>query len=526
MPISDLDFFHQATLRICSSLDIEKVITACLDYLKDHIPLDLAMINIFDEDTNNIKNITTAPPIDIAGNVPPIEVQKEMARVIANTKQRIVIEPYADKHPIGRAFKPYIKAERYSGLILRLIIDDKILGVLTLLAFGNNRFSKEHARLAAMLHDPMCLALSNTLKHQEILKLKEALVDDNLYLKKEISQMRGEEIIGANYGLRDVMEMVSQVSPLSSHVLILGETGTGKEVIANSIHFSSQRKNNPFIKVNCGAIPENLVDSELFGHEKGAFTGAISQKRGRFERAHQGTIFLDEIGELPQQAQVRLLRVIQNREIERVGGDKPIPVDVRIIAATHRNLEEMVRRGEFREDLWFRLNVFPIMIPPLRMRKSDIPALVNYFIDRKARELNLGRYPAKTAESIKLLQSYHWPGNVRELENLVERALIKNRTAADRPLSFDELIPRNSSQTTDAPKKEGSEAPFSELSLNLDEANRRLIQTALSKTKGRVQGENGAAKLLGINPNTLRNRMKKLGIQYGRNTKAQISNAG
>ncbi len=520
MAISDLDFFHQATLRICSSLDIEKVISACFDYLRDHIPLDLVMVNIFDEDANNIKNVTIAPPIDTAGSVPPIEVQKEMAREIANTKQKILVEPYADKHPIGRAFKSYIGAERYSGLVLRLVIDDKILGVLALLAFGNNRFNKEHARLAAMLHDPMCLALSNTLKHQEILKLKEILVDDNLYLKKEISQMRGEEIIGANYGLRDVMEMVSQVSPLSSHVLILGETGTGKEVIANSIHFSSRRKNNPFIKVNCGAIPDSLVDSELFGHEKGAFTGAISQKRGRFERAHEGTIFLDEIAELPQQAQVRLLRVIQNREIERVGGDKSIPVDVRIIAATHRNLEEMVRRGEFREDLWFRLNVFPIMIPPLRMRKSDIPALVHYFMERKARELNLGHHPAIIAESMKLLQDYHWPGNVRELENLVERVLIKNRTTTDLPLSFDDLIPRK----TAAPKKESSEIPFPELPLNLDEANRRIIQTALDRTKGRVQGKKGAATLLGINPNTLRNRMKKLGIQYGRKIKAQASN--
>ena len=198
-------------------------------------------------------------------------------------------------------------------------------------------------------------------------------------------------------------------------------------------------------------------------------------------------------------------------------GDQPIPVDVRIIAATHRNLEEMVRKGEFREDLWFRLNVFPIMIPPLRMRKSDIPALVNYFIDRKARELNLGRYPAKTAESMKLLQGYHWPGNVRELENLIERALIKNRTAADLPLSFDEMIPHNQSQKPKAEQNESNEFSSPNLTLNLDEANRRLIQTALRKTNGRVQGENGAAKLLGINPNTLRNRMKKLGIKYGRN---------
>lgn len=525
MTVSDMDFFHQATLRICSSLDIDKVMEACFNYLKEFMPIDHLMLNILDKDEFTIKNVTMFPATQLSGKIIKVGVTSEIKQVIENASERIVIEPYADKHPIGQALKDYMRDDRYSGLVIRLVIDDKILGVMILVAYGNNRFNSEHARLASLLNDPLSLALANAKKHQEILKLKEMLADDNQYLKKEISLMRGEEIIGANYGLKEIMEMVRQVAPLSSHVLILGETGTGKEVIANAIHYSSPRRDHPFVKVNCGAIPENLIDSELFGHEKGAFTGAISQKRGRFERAQGGTIFLDEIGELPMQAQVRLLRVIQNREIERVGGDKPIPVDIRIIVATHRNLEQMVQDAKFREDLWFRLNVFPIVVPPLRMRKSDIPALVNYFIDRKSRELNLGHYPTKTPESLKLLQNYHWPGNVRELENLVERVLIKSRTnPVDAPLSFAELI----NQNEESVKKEkiaelNSDQPRT-LPLNLDEANRQIIQNALKMTGGRVQGEKGAAKLLGINPNTLRNRMKKLGIDYGRKSDRFFTN--
>ncbi len=223
------------------------------------------------------------------------------------------------------------------------------------------------------------------------------LADDNRYLHRELFRLAGDEIVGADFGLKGAMEMVRQVASLNSPVLLLGETGVGKDVIANAIHYSSPRKDGPFVKVNCGAIPETLLDSELFGHEKGAFTGALSQRRGRFERANKGTIFLDEIGELPSQAQVRMLRVLQYKEIERVGGTNPISVDIRLIAATNRDLEEMVRAKQFREDLWFRLNVFPIRIPPLRERREDIPALVRHFIERKSRELRLSALPSPCA---------------------------------------------------------------------------------------------------------------------------------
>jgi transcriptional regulator with GAF, ATPase, and Fis domain len=299
------------------------------------------------------------------------------------------------------------------------------------------------------------------------------------------------------------MEKVNQVSALDSPVLLLGETGTGKDLIANTIHLISLRRDGPFIKVNCGAIPESLIDTELFGHEKGAFTGAFALQRGRFERAQGGTILLDEIGELPLPAQVRLLRVLQEKEFERVGGGKTIALDTRVIAATNRNLEEMVNTGSFREDLWFRLNVFPIRVPPLRQRKTDIPALLNHFILQKSSELKLPKIPEVAPGQTDLLMDYNWPGNVRELQNLVERALIRNPQG---PLTF-EILPHEI--TSDAiPADVGADSVET-----LDDIIRRHIRMALYKSRGKIHGRGGAAELLGINPNTLRSRIKKLGLR-------------
>jgi transcriptional regulator with GAF, ATPase, and Fis domain len=250
------------------------------------------------------------------------------------------------------------------------------IGYLSLLAEGKHRYREFHAHLLFLLNDLFAVAVSKILQHQEILQLRDMLAEDNLKLRHKFHEMSGDTIIGADFGLKTVMKTITQVAPLNTPVLLFGETGVGKEVIANAIHYGSHRSKNPFVKVNCGAIPETLIDSEFFGHEKGAFTGAIHRKPGYFEQTHTGTIFLDEIGELPPPAKVRLLRVLQQHEIQRVGGAQTIPVDVRLITATHRNLEEKTRSGLFRKDLWFRLNVVPIMIPPLRDRLQDIPALV------------------------------------------------------------------------------------------------------------------------------------------------------
>jgi transcriptional regulator with GAF, ATPase, and Fis domain len=286
---------------------------------------------------------------------------------------------------------------------------------------------------------------------------------------------------------------------------LTGETGVGKDVIANAIHLGSPRRDGPFIPVNCGAVPETLLDSELFGHEKGAFTGALARKRGRFERAHGGTILLDEIGEMAPPAQVRLLRVLQHREIERVGGTDRVPVDVRIITATNKDLPAMVRTGRFREDLWFRLDVFPIEVPPLRERKSDVPALVQHFIERKAGELKIGATPRLAPGAIDDLVAYDWPGNVRELENLVERAMIVHRGEL---LRFDDL-------TTSRPQKAAAHSsPLDTESLDLNAVVARHIRRVLGMTGGKIHGPGGAGELLGVNPNTLRNRMRKLGIPF------------
>jgi transcriptional regulator with GAF, ATPase, and Fis domain len=293
------------------------------------------------------------------------------------------------------------------------------------------------------------------------------------------------------------------VAPSNSPALLLGETGTGKEVIANAIHMASPRSKGPMISMPCGAIPETLLDSELFGHEKGAFTGASERKRGRFERADGGTLFLDEIGELSPEAQVKLLRVLQERCFERVGGAETIEVDVRVIAATHRDLDKMVREMKFREDLWYRLNVLPIRIPPLRLRREDIPSLVQYFVERKAREMNLLRVPRISSHDLERLKAYDWPGNVRELQNIVERALILSRGDS---LRFPDLA-------SSRPDSEGQEtAAASGAPRTMDEAVADHIRSVLDRVGWQVAGSGGAAELLDMNPSTLRFRMKKLGI--------------
>jgi transcriptional regulator with GAF, ATPase, and Fis domain len=397
-------------------------------------------------------------------------------------------------------------------MVMHLAVKETKLGNLVLFAEGLDRYSDEHLRLYSILYEPFAIALSNALRYDELNQLKEVMADDLRYLQGRLQHFSGD-VIGEEFGLREVMEMVREVAPLDSPVLLQGETGVGKEIIANAIHSLSRRKNGPFIQVNCGAIPDTLIDSELFGHEKGAFTGAISQKRGCFERADGGTIFLDEVGELPLQAQVRMLRVLQDKNIHRVGGTSQIKVDIRIIAATHQNLHEMVKRRLFRDDLWFRLNVFPIAIPPLRDRKEDIPALVDHFVEKKSKELQMHLLPRLAPGAMAPLMSYAWPGNVRELENVIERALILSK---GRPLTFDNIV------WPDDTEEKGRLTIRKDDFSNLDDAVSKHIQQALEMTKGKIHGSAGAAQLLGMNPSTLRHRMRKLRIPHGRQKQRRI----
>ena len=339
------------------------------------------------------------------------------------------------------------------------------------------------------------------------------LQQQNLYLREEIkSEYNFDEIVGGSAALEAVLATVSQVAPTDSTVLILGETGTGKELVARAVHNASRRKDKPLIKVNCSVLPTGLVESELFGHEKGAFTGATEKRTGRFELADGGTIFLDEVGELPLETQVKLLRVLQEREFERVGSAKTIHADVRVIAATNRDLGQAIAEGRFRQDLYYRLNVFPVHLPSLRQRTEDIPLLVHYFVERYAAKI--GRtITGVPAEEMERLVRYPWPGNVRELENVIERAVILS--AGPQLVVGPELVPmaaalaaagRPAAPPAAAPSAPGDTAA-------LQEVDRRHIIAVLQRTGWRIDGPNGAARLLNMNPSTLRSRMQKLGIR-------------
>jgi len=333
----------------------------------------------------------------------------------------------------------------------------------------------------------------------EVDDLKNRLEEENTYLKQEINLDHSfDDFICKSEELKKVLSKVEQVSSTDASVLILGESGTGKELIARSIHNLSSRRERPLVKVNCAALPDNLIESELFGHEKGSFTGAYAQKRGRFELADGGTIFLDEIGELPLSLQSKLLRVLQESEFERVGGIKTLKVDVRVIAATNRDLSAEIITGKFREDLFYRLNVFPLLIPPLRSRKDDIPVLVNYFVQKFCTKVGkkIDKIPISVINKFK---EYHWPGNVRELENVIERAII---ISPDETLIIEDVFSQaNNNLSGD------------KLLSSLDENEKEHILRALEISNWKVSGENGAAKILQIKAPTLVSRMKKLGIE-------------
>jgi len=389
--------------------------------------------------------------------------------------------------------------------------------VLVLATRPPRTFEAGHEALIRALIDPLTVAVENDHRHSELVRLREAIEAENrsLLSRLERSDISGS-IIGAETGLREVMEQIELVRLSDAPVLILGETGSGKEVVARAIHTRSRRGSGPFLRVNCGAIPAELVDSELFGHEKGSFTGAVGERKGWFERADGGTLFLDECGELPPAAQVRLLRILQDGCFERVGGEKPRHVDVRIVAATHRDLPAMVADGRFRQDLWYRLAVFPIHLPPLRDRLADIPALAAHFANRAAKRL--GTLPlTPSAADIALLVQYDWPGNVRELSAVIERAAILgggDGLAVERALG----LPSPSSSTSIPPTTAPPPSPISAAASlpTLDEAMAHHIQLALARCSGRVEGPAGAAALLDINPHTLRSRMRKLGVEWGR----------
>ena len=512
MTIDRNEFFRMATTTICGDLEIEQAMRACIGVIRDHIPVDRMFLQIYEADYEAMRTVATASAdeakqLDLLTPMPP-EAAKRVRENLPRLADGAVVAEVPGQNPVATEMLRFHGIEGWSVLRMTLSTKAGRLAGVVFTAEGPDRYGEDHVELLGLLKIPFAIALSNNLQHREVTRLRDRLADDNRYLNRELVRLTGDEIVGADFGLKAVMGLVRQVAPTESPVLITGETGVGKDVVANAIHLGSSRREGPFIAVNCGAIPDSLLDSELFGHEKGAFTGALAQKRGRFERADGGTIFLDEIGEMPLNAQVRLLRVLQNREIERLGGTTRIPVDIRILAATNKDLEARVKDGRFREDLWFRLNVFPIVIPPLRERRGDLPALVQHFLERKAKELKLGMTPRLADGELDSLRTYDWPGNVRELENLIERAMIVCR---DQPLRFDLGGPA---------RPAGTEAPDPGNLLTLEQMTAQHIRRALELAEGKIHGPGGAGEMLGLNPNTLRSKMRKLGMTFGRNTNA------
>jgi transcriptional regulator with GAF, ATPase, and Fis domain len=389
-----------------------------------------------------------------------------------------------------------------SACCIPLINRGEVIGTLAVSSKLENAFTQREAEMLGQVADQVAMAVSNAMVFRQIAELRDRLRQEKEYLQEEINlENRFEDIIGESGGLRQVLKQIETVAPTDATVLIQGETGTGKELLARAIHRLSGRRDRTFIKVNCAAIPAGLIESELFGHEKGAFTGAIARKMGRLELAHEGTLFLDEVGELPLDLQPKLLRALQEREIERLGGNRPISVNIRLIAATNRDLSEMVAEKQFRSDLFYRLKVFPIFSPPLRDRAGDIPVLVRHFVSTHSRRMGKS-IEIIPEETMKALSRWPWPGNIRELENFLERAVILTRGSVL-------YVPLAELETKVAEEQE----ELDNSSPTLQAAEREHILRVLRETRGQIGGVDGAAERLGLKRTTLNSKLKKLGIE-------------
>ncbi len=506
-------------------LHLEEVIERLAEMLPPFLPADEVLIRLVDSGRQVLE--TAALGLGKPGPVPA----RARTECLESDYQRIIQWCQSDRVERGSVRE---LGARLPGLVPPDLEGDVLaaplkspggqLGAVVLVALPPERFVAAHLAVVAKLLDPLSMALENDHRLRELVTLREAVEAENRGLLSRLGRHDiSESIVGADTGLREVMEQIDLVARSDAPVLVLGETGSGKEVVARAIHLKSRRATGPFMRVNCGAIPPELVDSELFGHERGSFTGALNERKGWFERADGGTLFLDECGELPPAAQVRLLRILQDGQFERVGGEKACRADVRIIAATHRDLQAMVSAGQFRQDLWYRMAVFPIKLPALRERVMDIPVLAAHFAVRAAGRLGAPPLAPDLAD-VDLLCAYSWPGNVRELAAVIERATILGngkRLEIARALGNAQVLPlpdvaavklaSDVSVPAALPVADAASGPFP----TLDDAIRDHMVLALEKTRGRIEGPDGAAALLGINPHTLRSRMKKLGVNWG-----------
>ena len=521
-----LQLLLNLTTRITSNLKLRDLLRAIAANIREVIDCDLAAISLPGEEAGTFRLYALDFPggkglvneeliVSPGPNDPGKRAFETLNPVIGNV---------ADAPDLGSRFYEIVIAEGVQNFcVIPLVNRGRALGTLSLARVTESSFTPEDVEFLSQAAGQIAIAIENALAYGEISELKDKLAQEKVYLEEEIrSEMYFEQIVGSSPALNHALELVETVAPSDSTVLLLGETGTGKELIARAIHDRSRRKDRTFVKLNCAAIPTGLLESELFGHEKGAFTGAISQKIGRMELADKGTLFLDEVGDIPPEIQPKLLRALQEREFERLGSTHTRKVNVRLIAATNRDLEKMIADREFRSDLYYRLNVFPIRIPPLRERKEDIPLLVSYFVQKFAKQMQR-KIETIPSAVMKGLTAWEWPGNIRELENFIERAVILTRgKALDAPLG--ELrkpraeAPGQNEQPAQDHIARIVKETISALNGKKDLADeyakkqREEIVDALTESKGRVGGEDGAAARLGINRTTLISRMKKFGI--------------
>jgi formate hydrogenlyase transcriptional activator len=523
-----LQLLLDLTTRITSSLRPRDLLRAIASNIREVMQCDAVGVSIWEPASETTRLTALDFPNDkgfLKGFLQGHEVLSiggAGKRVIETLKPTIVnhFDP-ADYPP---ELHEKVMAEGFkSHVLIPLVNRGRLLGFLNIARITGDPFTEGDVEFLSQAAGQIAIAIENAVAFKEISELKDKLAQEKLYLEEEIrSDMNFENIVGNSPTLKHVLELVETVAPNDSTVLLLGETGTGKELIARAIHDLSRRKDRTLVKMNCAAIPTGLLESELFGHEKGAFTGAIAQKVGRLELADQGTLFLDEVGDIPIEIQPKLLRALQEREFERLGSTHTRKVNLRLVAATNRDLEKMIADKEFRSDLYYRLNVFPIRIPPLRERKEDIPLLVSYFVQKFAKQMQK-KIEAISPAVMKGLTTWQWPGNIRELENFIERAVILTRgKSLEAPLgelrsvsaepstvsngSGQQEIARIVKETLDA--MNGSRRPRDERA----QKQRAEIVRALSESKGRVGGADGAAAHMGINRTTLLSRMRKFGI--------------
>ncbi len=498
----------EISMVLLSNLDVRKLLTAISATLHRIMPHEYASLALYGPESKDLRLLSLEHPDKEAALEKEMlsPAQEALAGRVMNSRQPLVLNDLEASANRFNATSRLAAEGIKSACFLLLTSQDRVLGTLNLVSREQGAFDPQHVDLLQKVAGHVAIALDNALTHRKVAELKERLTEEKLYLEEEIrTEYHFEEIIGESPTLKRILKQVESVGPTNATVLILGETGTGKELIARAIHDLSPRRDRTFVKLNCAAIPTGLLESELFGHEKGAFTGAISQKIGRLELAHEGTLFLDEVGDIPLELQPKLLRALQEKEFERLGSTRTIPVDIRLLAATNRDLAKMVTERQFRSDLYYRLKVFPITVPPLRDRAEDIPMLVRYFAQKHAERMHR-RIEIILPEAMEALTRWHWPGNVRELENIIERAVILSPGPVLRiPLA--ELV------ADDDQMGDGDGAG------TLEDAEREHIIRILRETHGIIGGPNGAATRLGLKRTTLNSKMRKLGIRREEITK-------